>query len=298
MRIMRLNWTATIGIVVGISVSDPARSQSLDGGVVQFFESRLRDNSSAKSPTYQELLRVIDLIQGASAASISRLLPLLKSASVSTVPNLSSEAVFAYFEISRRKDGGVLLKSAVSDLASLSASGDERIRNGSATVLRTLAQSIPETVVPTLLLMLDDARYSGPVKSEMFRAVAESRLRSNLEIQAKLETYVESAIDSRAMQDNLYAVASCHFGTARMVDYAIKSLGASDEGVQIAATQALYGMGESARTRARPLWERLATEQSSSQKLRFLVDSAARGSLSESGKLPPPPPPPKLRGLP
>ena len=294
MRLENVRWI----LFLTISLSGVASSQSLDPSLKSFFEARLLDKKDSKPPSYEELLRVIDTVSAASSESIRSALPVINTATESRITHLPVEAVFAYSAIAQRADAGALLRDSVSQLMRLAASDDERVRNGSAVVLRVLSQSIPNVTIPLMSAVLSDSRYSAGVKSEVLRAILESPYRTDARLIRLIETYVFSSTDPDVQRENLHAITAGRMSSPGMIDFALKSLESRNESLQISAIQALYGMGNEARDKARPLWARIALDSTKTEKVRFLANQAASGTLSQPGKLPEPKSMPRLQGVP
>lgn len=285
-------------LFLATSLCETARAQSASNSLRSFFEIRLSDKPEAKAPSYEKLLSVIDAIKSADPNDIQGALPVINRAAESKTPNLSVEAVFALYEISRRPDAGQLLAGSLPLLMNLLGSDDERVRNGSAVTMRTLSNRIPDTTIPSMTSVLGQSRYSPGVKSEVFRAILDSKFRSDPNVTQTLETYISSSTDVDVLRETLHAIAASRYSSQGSVSLALRSLESRNEPLQISAIQALFAMGSEARNKAQPIWAKLATDTTKSDTLRYIADQALRGTLSEPGKLPEAKPVPRLQGVP
>lgn len=294
---MRLKFQiAALALFSSLCELTPAQSGA--NSLLSFFETRLSDNPVAKPPSYEKLLAVVDSIKSAEPSDIRSALPLIASASQSKIPNLNVEAVFAIFEISRRSDAGELLGDNLQMMMNLLGSNDERVRNGAAVSMRTLSQRIPDKVVPSLTTVLGQSRFSSDVKSEAFRAILESKFRSDPRVTRTLETYINASTDVNELRETLHAIAANKYASQGSINVALRSLDSSNEPLQISAIQALFVLGNDARIRAQPVWAKLAADTTRSELLRHIADQALRGTLAQPGKLPEPKSAPRLLGVP
>lgn len=285
-------------ILITISLCETARAQSASNPLRSFFESRLSSKPEVKAPSYEQLLAVIDSIKSADPNDIQGSLPLINQAALSKTPNLSVESMFALYEISRRPDGGQLLLGNLPLLMNLLASDDERLRNGSAVTLRTLSQRIPDTTIPLMTTVLGRSGYSPGVKSEVFRAILDSKFRSDPNLTRTIETYINASTDVDVSRETLHALAASRYSSPGSIGLALRSLESANEPLQISAIQALFAMGGEAKTKAQAIWAKLATDSTKSDTLRHFADQALRGTLLQPGKLPEAKPAPRLQGVP
>lgn len=278
--------------------SQAAQVQSEKNPLRAFFDTRLSSKPDAIPPPYEKLLEVVDAIKSVDQSSINAALPAINSAALSKIPNLAIEAIFALYEISRRPDAGQILVGDIPLLMNMLTSTDERARNGSAVTIRTLSQQIPGQTIYLMSSVLSQSRYSQGVKSEMFRAILDSKLRTDPDITRSLESYIDSSTDVDFVRETLYAIAAGRYASPGSIDLALRSLNSSNESLQISAVQALYAMGSEARSKAQPVFARLATDLTKSDSLRYIADQALRGTLAQPGKLPEAKSAPRLQGLP
>ena len=279
------------------SLCETVHAQSANNPLRSFFETRLSDKPDVKAPSYEKLLEVIDSIKSADPNAIQGALPAINLAAKSKTPNLAVEAVFAFHAISRRPDAGQLLVGSIPLLMNLLASNDERARNGSAVAMRTLSHRIPEATIPSMTSVLGKSGYSPGVKSEVFRAILDSKFRTDPNIIRSLESYIHSSSDVDVLRETLYAIAASRYSSPGSIDLALRSLESSNEPLQISAIHASYAMGNEARNRAQPIWARLATNTTKGDALRYVADQALRGTLTQPGKIPEAKSPPRLQDL-
>ena len=260
-----------------------------------FFEKRLSDKADTPPPSYAALLEVIDTIGKSSPTDIQFTLPLLSLALNSKTSNLPVEAAFAFFEIARRPDGGVVLRDSVQEVAFLMASPDERLSGGAVTILRNLTRSIPDTTVP---LMMNELRSSGPPnlgKAEIVRALLESSKRNDDHVLRSVEAYLALDADPTVKTANLHAIATSRIKTPAITAYVMSALEDKNKHVQIAAVQTVYALGTDVRDQARPIISKLASDPNMDQEVRSLAERALGNKLADPYQVPEPPLPPKRK---
>lgn len=262
-----------------------------------FFEKRLSDRADAAPPTHEALLAVIDTIAKSSQTDLQSALPLLSLAMKSKAENVPIEAVFAYFEISRRADGGTLLRSGVPEVASLMASPDDRLSGASVTIMRNLTRTIPDATVP---LLISELQGNGPpnlVKSSVLWTLLESPKRGDPEVLKLVEAYLAKDSDVKVRSANLQAIGTTRVETPVIAGYVVSALGAKDKYVQMAAIRAVYALSTAVQNQSRQTITKMAGDTGLDPQVRWLAEKALQNKLGEPYKLPEPPAPPKLRGI-
>lgn len=263
----------------------------------RFLEKRLSDRADAAPPTYEALLAVIDTIAKSSRADLESALPLLSLAIKSKTANVPIEAVFAYFEISRRADGGTLLRHGLPEVASLMASPDDRLSGASVTIMRNLTRTIPEATVPLLISELEGNGPPSLVKSSVLWTLLESPKRGDPTVLKLIEAYLAKDSDVKVRSANLQAIATTRVETPVIVGYVASALGAEDKYVQMAAIRAVYALSSVVQDQTRQTIAKMAGDTSLDPQVRSLAEKALQNKLGESDKLPEPPTPPTLRGM-
>jgi len=262
-----------------------------------FFEKRLSDNLNTPPPSYEALLAVIDSISGSTPVAIQSTLPLLSVALNSKIPNVPVEAVFAFFAISRRSDGGTILRSRVPEIASLMASPDERLGGGSVNILRNLTRSIPDATVPLMINELRSPSRPNLVKAEIVRALLESSKRNDEQVLRSVEAYVALNTDPVFKVANLLVIAASRIKTPALAGYIMSSLDDKDKHVQIAAIQTVYALNSDMADQARVKISLLASDPNVDQEVRSMADRAMKNKLADPYKVPEPPELPKRKGI-
>ena len=260
-----------------------------------FIEKRLSDRLDTPPPPYEALLAVIDGIGKSDPSEIQSALPLLSFALRSKTPNLPTEAIFAFFEIARRPDGGAMLRSSASEIAALMASPDERLSGGAVTTLRQLTRTIPETTVPLMVNELQSSRRPSLVKAEIVRAVLESSKRDDEQTLRAIEGYLAVDADPSVKVQNLHAIGASGFKTPTIAGYVISALSDKNKHVPIAAVQAVYALSTDVRDQARPIITKLRSDPSVDEEVRSMAERALQNRLTDPYKVPEPPSPPKRK---
>lgn len=261
--------------------------------LMRFFEKRLSDKADTPPPSYEALLTVIDTIGKSSAIDIKSTLPLLSMALKSKTPNVPVEAAFAFFEISRRPDGGAVLRDSVLEVASLMGSPDVRLSGGAITILRNLTRSIPDTTVPLMMNELRSSSRPNLVKAEIVRSLLESSKRNDEQVLRSVEAYLAVDADPLVKASNLHAIAVNRVKTPAIVRYAMNALNDKNKHVQIAAVQTVYTLSSDVRDQARPIISKLASDPNVDQEVRSVAERALQNKLNDPYKVPEPPSPPK-----
>lgn len=261
------------------------------GTLKAFFEGRLSDRPSASPPPYETLLRVADSIGSCSPGEIRASLPLIRLAVTSGIPNLPVEAVFVLFAISMRPDGVELLSGSLSDIGKLMQHPDERISGGSTTILRNLARTIPDSVVPLLLDHLTAPGVPTLVKAEIFRTLLESQKRNDQQVVRAMEAYLRLDSEPRVRAATLGAITANRFTTPAIAAYALSGLNDKNKHVQMAAIQAVYALSQDVRHQALPTIGRLATDPAVDEQVRALAQRALENRITDPHKVELPPPP-------
>ncbi len=262
-----------------------------------FLEKRLSDRADATPPTYEALLAVIDSVGKSSQADIRSSLPLLSLAMKSKTSNLPIEALFAYFAISRRPDGGTILRSDVPAIASLMASLDDRLSGGSVTIMQNLTRTIPDITVPLLMSELQRNGVPNPVKSTVMWTLLESPKRGDPEAVKLVVAYLAKDSEVKVRLANLQAIATTRTETPVIAAHVISGLTAKNKDVQLAAIRAVYALSTAVQEKARQIITKLAGDASIDPQVRWTAEKALQNRLGESYKFPEPPAPPKLRGI-
>jgi hypothetical protein len=250
-----------------------------------FIEKRLSDKSDAAPPSYEALLAVVDGIGKTAPSDIQAVLPSLAFALKSKTPNVPVEAVFAFFEISRRPDGGALLRNSAIDIAAVMASPDDRLSGGAVTILRQLTRSIPDTTIPLLVSELRGPRRPSMAKAEIVRTLLESVKRGDEQVQGAIEAYLATGADPKVRAENLHAIRTNRFKTPAIAAYVIGALHDKDKHVQIAAIQTAYVLGSDVRDQARPIMSKLASDPSVDQEVRSIAGKALQNKLTDPYKV-------------
>ncbi|MDQ6677012.1 MAG: hypothetical protein M3Z09_06930, partial [Acidobacteriota bacterium] len=212
----------------------------------------MSDSVNTPPPSYEALLTEIDSIKKSTPIEIQSTLPLLSLALKSKTPNLPVEAVFAFFEIARRPDGGAMLRNGVPEIASLLANPDERLSGGAVTILRNLTRSIPDVTIPAMMNELRSLSRPNLVKAEIVRALLESSKRNDEQVLRSVESYLALNADPIIRASNLYAIAVNRVKTPTITGYVISSLDDKSKNVQIAAIQTVYALSSDVLDQARP----------------------------------------------
>lgn len=248
-----------------------------------FFAKRLADSPNAPAPPHSDLLAVIDTIKASRPEDLEASLPLLSQALQRRTPNLPVEAVFAYFAISRRPDGGKLLRPSVPDLAALLANPDARLSGGAATILQVLTATIPDATIGALTAELGTATAPSLVKAAVVRALLESSHRGHPRVHQAVEAYLGLSAAPAVIIANLQAIslplASRPEATAPgIAQYALSGLDDPHPGVQVAAIQAVAAMGGAVWEQGRPRIAQLRNDAGA----QLRSDAGAKASVREA----------------
>ena len=260
-----------------------------------FFEGRLSNTPGTPSPSYQTLLQVIDTIESSDPHDLRSAIPVLSLALASKTTDVPAEAAFAFFAISRRRDGGALLRTNAPEIAALMMSTDTRLSAGSVAILRNLTASIPDVTVPLLMNRLRSATPPTLVTAEAVRALLESPMRTEPNVLRTVEEYLAVSADQSVTVENLHAIMANGVTTPVITKFVLGALSDKRPQVQMAAITTTAALGAGVREQARSTIGRLANDPNADKDVRSLAERALQNKLSDPYVVTDHPAPPKLK---
>jgi HEAT repeats len=224
----------------------------------EFFQSLVQHYNPSSLPSYSELRRAEDQINGASPQEISAALPAILAALADRDRTVNGYAGSALFRIATRADGAELLRDYVKAIGRhLLASPDAIAQGSEVMILMSIRPSPPPEVRPLFLSFL---------RREDRNPIAQVDALGYLITQAPEDSGpVAAEFWHRPMDRNtriaaLNTLANTHSADPRIIGLAVSSLDDGDFEVRLAAFQALTRMGPSALQQAGPAMRKVADQ--------------------------------------
>lgn len=258
-----------------LMTASTAGAQAPPPTLAAFFEQRLTTN--AQPPFYDDLLKVIDPIAGSDPKDIAAALPLISSALASGKDDLPVEAGFALFEISRRPDGGALLRSRIPEIGSLLARSDERISGGAILTLRNLTPAAGDATVPIMILFLNSPGKASFKKVETASTLLVHRSGDAQAVKA-IQNFLSGEQEPPVRVAMLEALANDRVNTPASDTYAIEALNDPNKSIKLAAIRAVGALGPAVWSRAQAAVTQLAVDPAEDGDVRRAADQALRNN--------------------
>ena len=210
-------------------------------------------------------------------------MPLVSSSLRSTKENLAIEAIFAFHEIARRTDGGVLLRSRVPEIAEFLGSRDERLAGGSIETLELLTPSDADVTLPIMIKLLDTPEKATVIKAETASALLHFR-GDDAQALTVVERFLDAEMKPEVQARTLQVIGLNHVSSAGIDHFLIRSLSNADSDVKIAAISIAREIGPQAWNEALPIITRLATAPSEDPKMQRAAEEEIQNRLDKPAR--------------
>ncbi|MDQ1407035.1 MAG: hypothetical protein QOG55_2664 [Acidobacteriaceae bacterium] len=243
--------------------------------IQSYFQVLVDHYDPASLPKFEDVAKVSNRIAGASPQEISSALPAIFEAMAHHDDTVKAYAATALFAIAQRSDSAALLRSRVGVIGhDLLTAPRPETRAGEIIILGTLKPAPPPEVVPIFLTFLkrtdtDAQAQASGVVFELVQIAPEKP-----EVLAAILEFLSRPLDGATKIGTLNALANPNVKDSRVITMIIASLGDPDQGVRLAAAQAIGAIGRPAVEQAQSALQRLVEDSKQPADVRTAASNA------------------------
>lgn len=225
----------------------------------EFYRRLVGSDDPSSLPAQADELKVTDQIAGARPEDVLNALPAIFAVLAHRDVNVQLYGASALFRISRRPDGGQLLKGYVATIADLLNESDRRLQ---ATALYVFANFRPPPVaeiLPSVSAFLKREDRDPRAQADAALYLVNHAL-DHPEAIAAIQSFMSRPMDAQARIGALNALGNPRVRDSRLIDSVIASLDDPDLAVRLTAVQTLIRVGPHALQRAGPTLQRQVSD--------------------------------------
>ena len=265
--------TSLLLFIVAFGTTDCGVGQT--PSIQGYFQVLVDHYDPASLPKFEDVVKVTDRIAGASPQEITGALPAIFEAMAHHDDTVKAYAATALFAIAQRSDSAALLRSRVGVIGhDLLTAPRPETRAGEIIILGTLKPAPPPEVVPIFLTFLKrtDTEAQAQASGVVFELVQIAPEKP--EVLAAILEFLSLPLDSATKIGRLNTLANPNVKDSRVITMIIASLDDPDQGVRLAAAQAIGAIGRPAVEQAQSALQRLVEDSKQPADVRTAASNA------------------------